>query len=560
MLRIKLARGRFLSRLLLVSICFGILRFCNRENRAHEVKHPLCHTTSDGSVKPRIWVLMHSWDEPTLLTRAIQSVRSQHSTNGTADQFVVNLVIFVDRCGSGVGSKNLELCEDWPNCKLLTPANMNVCPSLGSAAAKWAMLSHVRNHSSPTDYFTFLDGDDVYRSDTFLSFVVTTKIIPERPYFMWGVQSGRFSNQCKDLDYDTRSMLQQGVTPQRTVKWVFCHPRFFQAVLLSHLSETQFKRKNGTWLQKATDRPLIYAALETANRRPIIFLSDMQPHVLYSETAKNGLKRFDRTMREYDLARAMQPIEYDRPITTIHVVCAIFDRGNTDSFMRSFFVTELEEDQVLKVHIANNLPERQDSLMRLAKKFSNGVISFTITNMGMNLGGYGRFVLAKSLLSTEYIDYFIFLDDDQLVLPSTIGKMWSQRRRRALVSWFGKCWNSREKHYWSPTYGLDEVMKQAQTPKTWHYGGTGLSIVDSLIFTDERVSAIPPEYAFVEDLWLSYVIRLNNWSILRANASVHLLRELNDNGQYVHLKPTKAKMFWLLQRCDQPLPMDEPCE
>jgi len=180
--------------------------------------------------------------------------------------------------------------------------------------------------------------------------------------------------------------------------------------------------------------------------------------------------------------------------------------------------------------------------------------------MGMNFGGFSRFVLAKTLLNTEYIDYLIFVDDDQLVLPSTLGKMWSQRRRRALVSWFGKCWHSREKHYWSPTYGFSQVTQQTQTPKTWHYGGTGLSIVDALIFTDERVFAIPAEYAFVEDLWLSYIIRLNNWSILRAFTSVHLLRELNDNGQYVHLKSTKEKMFLLLQRCDQPLPLDKRCE
>lgn len=531
----------------------------NRKVTIARTQTTLCRSKSESGAKPKVWVLMHSWDEPQLLTRAISSARAQLKERETAS-FTMQLIIFVDRCGDR-SQASFHMCKAMPNCVWLTPDNASICPPLGSAAAKWTMLSYLKNHASPTEYFTFLDGDDVYGSDTVLSSIVNNFLLPHRPYFVWGVQSGRFSHQCRDLNDDTRNLLKRGNVHPADITWVFCHPRLFRVTLLRYLNDTHFKRDDGTWLQKATDRPLVYSALATAGNEEVMFLGGTEPHILYSETGKNGLVRFDPKVRKQDYERVMSETLSHGTGYVLHVIAAIYDRNNTSAFLQAFLASALPEDSVLQVHLANNEPTRELALIELARKLSNDIVTFSVTNIGSNLRGLSRFILTTALLKTEFMDYVIFIDDDQIVHTSTIFELWGQRRRQAMVSWYGKCWNQHDhESYWQPLYGYKEVMSQHAEPRSWHYGGTGLSIIDTMIFTDERVLNIPPEYRFVEDLWLSYILHMNNWSLRRAFVHVSLDKELNAVGQYVDLKLTKQKMFSQLKRCKDSLPLHLDCE
>jgi hypothetical protein len=222
----------------------------------------LCTTPYMQSHFIKIWVLMHAWDEPKLLREAMHSVFQQKRQDLHVGKIHVELVVFVDRCGAQLDYLTRRTCHNLADCTLLERGDVKTCPSLGSAAAKVALLSHINAIIEPNDYFTFLDGDDTYATTETLINIYRSVLLPKRPYFAWGAHSGRFSEQCRDILDTERRENHAGRRNVRQLSWSFCHPRFFRGSLLQHLNELDFKRDDGNWLQKATDRPLIYAAME----------------------------------------------------------------------------------------------------------------------------------------------------------------------------------------------------------------------------------------------------------------------------------------------------------
>jgi len=518
-----------------------------------------CLSAAHGAVAPNMWVLMHSWDEPELLHFAMTSVLTQKSRQTTRYELSINLTVFVDRCGRRAHMDSHALCKQHA-CVIISGGSEFDCPSLGSAAAKWTLIRHLRKYAAPTDYFTFLDGDDSYASEYFFADIFHEVIIPRRPYFVWGKQSGSFSHQCKDMDNNSYALLQVGDAPLRSALWVFCHPRIFRTSLIDILKETHFRREDGSWLQKATDRPFVYAALETRPGQEVIFLNAVTPHVLYTESKKSGLKRFKPEDRHMDLVRVQNIKFKTTQTTTIHIVSAIFDRKNTRDFMTAILLSRIPLDFQIKVHFANNNPARQNFLEKLCASMSSQKFTFEVIDMKQNLGGMARYYTTKTLLKTEFMDFVIFIDDDQYVLPSTVHELWKQKRFRSIVSWFGKCWDSAiDAEYWMPKFGFLEIQSNSSVPKSWHYAGTGLAILDTMIFKDKRLFDIPKAYFFVEDLWLSYILHLNGWSTWRAFVEVRMDDKLSVRGSYPRLKETKTRMFRELIACEEPLPVHIPC-
>ena len=173
--------------------------------------------------------------------------------------------------------------------------------------------------------------------------------------------------------------------------------------------------------------------------------------------------------------------------------------------------------------------------------------------MGSNTGGFGRFLAVRDLLQQFAIDFVIFIDDDQYVRTDTIINLWEQRASGAMVSWFGKAWHKPKMSYWKPTFGYSEITHRLPYPHEWHYAGTGMSVVDTMIFSDKRVFNIPKQFAFVEDIWLSYILKVNGWELTRAFIDFTEDKTLGDRGQWSALKQLKEDMFTVLQRCDTPL-------
>ncbi len=519
-----------------------------------KVKEQLCTSPLVGSHNMRIWVLMHAWDEPQLLRKAMASVVQQKTKDSDNGRIHVELVVFVDRCGAQADAKTRFSCKISSSCTLLDRADVHKCPSLGSAAAKVALLSHLKSRIKPNEYFTFLDGDDTYASVDSLLNIYRSTLLPKRPYFAWGAHSGKFAEQCRDISDIERTENLEGRLDVRQLSWSFCHPRFFRGDLLEHIAETDFKRDDGEWLQKATDRPLIYMAMELGGLSNSVYIERDAPHVKYSFTSRNGLKRFSNEEAKQDkLLLINRRPHHQQSNTKIHVFCAVHERKNTETFLDSFLSSRLPDYTELHVHIANNAPFRQFELEAMSLAKSVPSITFDVTDMGGNHGGMARFILVARLMKKVLLDFAIFIDDDQYVNDNTIAELWSQRRTMAMVSWYGKCWSSAQQNYWKETFGMRHARLALDFPDHWHYAGTGMSIVDTLIFSDSRVFEVPKRYYFVEDLWLSYVLRASGWYLKRAFVNFTWDENLNLSGQYNVLMDLKEQMFEDLQRCNVPL-------
>ena len=205
---------------------------------------------------------MHAWDEPKLLREAMHSVFQQKRQDLHVGKIHVELVVFVDRCGAQLDYLTRRTCHNLADCTLLERGDVKTCPSLGSAAAKVALLSHINAIIEPNDYFTFLDGDDTYATTETLINIYrsvcspsdrTLPGVPTLGGFLSNVEIFLTPNVVKNHAgrRTCDNCLGRSVTPV-----------FFRGSLLQHLNELDFKRDDGNWLQKATDRPLIYAAME----------------------------------------------------------------------------------------------------------------------------------------------------------------------------------------------------------------------------------------------------------------------------------------------------------
>ena len=120
--------------------------------------------------------------------------------------------------------------------KSLLSASMNVefmratncfdCPQLGSAGSKWRMFNHIKNIANPSDYVIVLDGDDIFADDHVISDLAAL-VLPKKPWFIWGKDNGKYSEQSIDLPRRNPPINLDNYQFRKEV-WGYCHPRIFK--------------------------------------------------------------------------------------------------------------------------------------------------------------------------------------------------------------------------------------------------------------------------------------------------------------------------------------------
>ena len=549
----KLRKLVFASIVVLVVTCGIAARRAQYLRRARE---SLCTTLSDDNPKTRLWVLLHSWDNNRGLHRAMESVLNQATFDEQLRVTIdIQLIIYVDRCGEQPNDSILSHCynEDFFSCKIFSDDDADHCPKLGDAASRWRLISHISEDLKPSDYVTFLDDDSGYATIQTLLDIYTSTLFPTRSHFLWGTSRYKKRNDnCKDITSSDRDAIAGGQKNIRDITWTFCDPLFFRGTLVQSLVEQDFQHSDGTWLQKATDGPLVYIAADSGGIENSVFISEGGPHVIRFKSGRKESSRF-RDMGNIHAASVFHRHPRSRQVDYIHIVVAVFERENTAEFLARFHRSRLPRHTVAWIHLANNSPSRQEKLETIALKYSSYNIMVDVIAMGSNTGGFGRFLVVRDLLQQFAIDFVIFIDDDQYVCTDTIINLWEQRASGAMVSWFGKAWHKPKMSYWKPTFGYNEINHRSPYPHEWHYAGTGMSVVDTMIFTDKRVFNIPKQFAFVEDIWLSYILKVNGWELTRAFIDFSEDKILGAHGQWSALKQLKEDMFTVLQRCDTPL-------
>eukprot|EP00928_Gymnodinium_smaydae_P095757 TRINITY_DN8291_c0_g1_i1.p1 TRINITY_DN8291_c0_g1~~TRINITY_DN8291_c0_g1_i1.p1 ORF type:complete len:325 (-),score=40.56 TRINITY_DN8291_c0_g1_i1:313-1287(-) len=245
---------------------------------------------------------------------------------------------------------------------------------------------------------------------------------------------------------------------------------------------------------------------------------------------------------------------------TIHVIACVWKRKNTRTFLEKLSASNVPGH--LHVHICNNNAGRQTALESIARDVvlqrKSGTVAIDIVDMGGNVGGFARFLLAKRVSESTPggVDYFIMVDDDQYVRETTLAEVYAKREPRKYKSWHGKNWNPNETNYWKTRERtLANVQKALQNTNvtTYQYGGTGMSIIDASIFRVRELYQIPKRFLFIEDLWLSYIVQLMGWPIERLFVFFDDAAEDGATAQWSNLRDLKNRMFAKLNymRCSK---------
>jgi hypothetical protein len=170
-----------------------------------------------------------------------------------------------------------------------------------------------------------------------------------------------------------------------------------------------------------------------------------------------------------------------------------------------------EQDMAVQALIWDNSGQAEV----VSKAVADANIPVAVHHSSRNIGGFGRFYLARAAGETGH-QAVVFIDDDQNFGPEAIRNLLSARKPRSICS----AWAFRftGKHYYD--------RERCAPGEAAHYLGTGAMAADAAIFTDPRLFTCPRRFWFVEDLWLCFVAQhFNEYALTGSSA---LMREVTD--------------------------------
>jgi hypothetical protein len=155
------------------------------------------------------------------------------------------------------------------------------------------------------------------------------------------------------------------------------------------------------------------------------------------------------------------------------------------------------------------------------------VASIEYVSSHANIGGLGRFVVARKLWLTGRRGPFMMLDDDQDISEQFIETLRTfAAPKRVAGLW---AWNYLDSH-WNRT--------RARVGESADYVGTGGCVCDmSIVGSPSFFFQLPRKYALLEDQWMCSYARRRGWELIRAGVDVtFVLHETNQFPALAELK------------------------
>jgi len=362
----------------------------------------------------------------------------------------------------------------------------------GPAYSKYKGMEIIKKNCSPNDIFLIIDGDDYLKNNEALN-IINEKYLNTKCWMTYGSCSGKWCEQASEPPKNNF----------RKEKWRYSHPRSFKCELIYHFKEQDFKINN-IWLVKGTDRPLIFNCLELSGRDKIQYIEE--PIYFYRTYGKNIIKVLDpktiKKHKEYSNNQTPKK-QIEEPI---HIVMCSWKRfGNIQKIIDSL------DDQTISdrihLHIINNNIDLKNSFNEIYSK----KIQLTIEHKIENGFGFERFLYTKKLIKESFLDYVIFIDDDQSFNSTFIENLYNKKEPKTMSCWYGKVFDKSKIQYW-----VRHNFKF--NSKFFDYGGTGTSIIDANIFNEDSElwntkDITNFQFKKMEDIWLSYVLSQYNWQI-----------------------------------------------
>jgi hypothetical protein len=167
-----------------------------------------------------------------------------------------------------------------------------------------------------------------------------------------------------------------------------------------------------------------------------------------------------------------------------------------DGFLR--VVQQLNNQNFKNFHLFvwNNNQEKSESFQKILSENAN--FSCSIIHSKENIGGFGRFFLAKHLLDRENrLDFCVFIDDDQTFEADSLDIFLKESSKKQISSQWA--WKIKTLNY----YGAANRINVSGGDSV-DYCGTGGMVCDMDIFREDELFKCPEKYWFIEDLWLSF--------------------------------------------------------
>jgi len=207
----------------------------------------------------------------------------------------------------------------------------------------------------------------------------------------------------------------------------------------------------------------------------------------------------------------------------------------------------LDKQTYSKFHlfIWNNNKQKHNEVQNIITD-SSVKYNISVHHSVENIGGYGRFIMAKYLTEKIGCPYVIFIDDDQILGNRVIEELYNKKKSKTSFHWSGRKF-TKDKGYWDSWSNIFSHDKQKYDQMD--YGGTGTMIIDSAIFRDDSFFYINKKYLFIEDLWLSYYSKkYHDYKIFNLNnLDVKGINDGKDQSINVNMKKLKDEFLGQLR-------------
>lgn len=198
------------------------------------------------------------------------------------------------------------------------------------------------------------------------------------------------------------------------------------------------------------------------------------------------------------------------PTPTPIIMCC-YDR--VDSITKTIQCLNKQTDKNFELYIWDNSHQKATLLKNI--KSSNPSFNISCHHSKTNVGGIGRFYIAKVLENTDYV---IFIDDDQTFDEHLVAIFKKAAKKNHSFNWYGRKFIKGAPYFATNT----TTTTNTKCTELYDYGGTGGMIIDINIFKDINFyKDFPKEYLFVEDLWMSfYATTKHNYKFYRIKQNI----------------------------------------
>ncbi len=203
------------------------------------------------------------------------------------------------------------------------------------------------------------------------------------------------------------------------------------------------------------------------------------------------------------------------------VVCLWNRPGRLADVLR--IVDAQQSSRRLRLILWNNDPHQREHYRSTIAGFTpqGALDSVEFFNSPTNIGGMGRFVAARELVTRGYSGPYLMMDDDQDFSPTFVEDLLASAHPGSFAGVWA--WNNNGA-YWNRT--------QVQTSgASADHVGTGGSICDSALLTDKTFfTAIPIRFLFMEDIWMSHYVRRNGGQLTMVSSPFEFTLSELDQG------------------------------